>query len=185
MTITRTKLLKLERLIVGHIFAKNSFKPSKILSCLELAKTGSLTYLAQELQSFYWCPLPHRALHLWRTSVSPVLPQLPLVGKSIEWLWPTPTREPLASSQDGLGGAIDVMARSIGSGLLLPFVAYFVGHYCFKSIASNATRVVLVRVNPNHIHSPVYFDMHYVLEVARLRQLNISIAVKMETWNEI
>jgi len=85
-----------------------------------------------------------RILRYWRSSVSPTLSKLPLIGQVIDWLWPTPTREPLHTGADGLGGSIDFLARNISSGLLLPFAAFVVGRVCFRSVKSNYGRVVLV-----------------------------------------
>ena len=85
-----------------------------------------------------------RALQHWRTTVSPKLSQLPLIGRVIDWFWPTPTRQPLHSGADGLGGSIDFLARSFGAGLLLPFAAFVVGRVCFQSTKNSYKRVVLV-----------------------------------------
>eukprot|EP00731_Ephydatia_muelleri_P020447 Em0013g174a len=40
-----------------------------------------------------------RVLVYWRSSVSPVLSTLPVFGKILNWLWPTPTRVPRDTSQ--------------------------------------------------------------------------------------
>lgn len=119
----------------SQVVSNVSTNPLLVVAGVPLIPVGLVALEAADLEG--------RALNVWRANVSPLLPRLPLVGRPIEWLWPTPTRKPLASSQDGLGGAIDVMARSISSGLLLPFIAYFVGGYCFKSVSSNATRVFM------------------------------------------
>ncbi len=82
---------------------------------------------------------------MWQENVSPTLSRIPCVGRLIDWFWPTPTRAPLPSSQSGMGGTIDYIARSVSAGLLLPFAAYFVGRFCFKSVSkSNPRKVVLV-----------------------------------------
>ena len=92
-------------------------------------------------------PCSERALQHWRTTVSPKLSQLPLIGRLIDWFWPTPTRQPLHSGADGLGGSIDFLARSFGAGLLLPFAAFVVGRVCFQSTKNSYKRVVLVNFN--------------------------------------
>ncbi len=76
--------------------------------------------------------------------MSSKLSYVPLLGGYIDWIWPTPCREPLQSSQDGLGGSMDYLARSMSAGLLLPFAAYLVG-FCFRSVTkSNTKRIILV-----------------------------------------
>lgn len=88
--------------------------------------------------------LSERALQYWRTTISPKLSQLPLVGWLIDWFWPTPIRQPLHSGADGLGGSIDFLARSFSAGLLLPFAAFIVGRVCFQSTKNSYKRVALV-----------------------------------------
>ena len=92
-------------------------------------------------------PCSERVLQYWRTTISPKLSQLPLVGWLIDWFWPTPIRQPLHSGADGLGGSIDFLARSFSAGLLLPFAAFIVGRVCFQSTKNSYKRVVLVSCN--------------------------------------
>ena len=47
-------------------------------------------------------------------------------------------------TQDGLGGAVDAVSRSVSGGLLLPFLAYAIGNVCFKNVKNHLRRVVLV-----------------------------------------
>lgn len=100
-----------------------------------------------------WCVLilvdilahwSNRVLVYWRSSVSPVLSTLPVFGKILNWLWPTPTRVPRDTSQSDLGGAVDYLARSMTVGLLLPFAAYYTGKLCFKSMENGLKRMLLV-----------------------------------------
>ena len=86
----------------------------------------------------------NRVLVYWRSSVSPVLSTLPVFGKILNWLWPTPTRVPRDTSQADLGGAVDYLARSMTVGLLLPFAAYYTGKLCFKSMENGWKRMLLV-----------------------------------------
>ena len=86
-----------------------------------------------------------RALLFWQQNMSSVLSQTPVIGQLIDWFWPTPARAPMPSSQSGIGGTIDYIARSVSAGLLLPFAAYLVGRICFRFVKSNLRKVVLVR----------------------------------------
>lgn len=52
-------------------------------------------------------------------------------------------------TQDGLGGAIDTVSRSVTGGLLLPFLAYAIGNVCFKSVNNHLRRVILVSLKQN------------------------------------
>ena len=66
-------------------------------------------------------------------------------------------------TQDGLGGAIDTVSRSVTGGLLLPFLAYAIGNVCFKSVNNHLRRVILVSLKQTFlvytiiILSKVYF----------------------------
>ena len=80
----------------------------------------------------------------WRSSVSPALSSVPVLGRILNWLWPTPTRVPRDTSQSDLGGAVDYLARSMSVGLLLPFAAYYTGKFCFKSVENGLKRMLLV-----------------------------------------
>ena len=70
---------------------------------------------------------------------------MPLLGAAVDWYWPSPTREPHLSSQDGIGGTIDYLARNITAGLVLPFIAYTVGLIFFRSVPNHTKRILLVR----------------------------------------
>lgn len=85
-----------------------------------------------------------RLLQVWREEVSPQISTLPVVGGFIDWMWPTPTRQPLPPSQSGLSGSMDYLARSMSAGLLLPFAAYIVGLGFTSVTKNNAQRVILV-----------------------------------------
>ena len=78
----------------------------------------------------------------------------------MKWIWPAPKREPMVVSQDGLGGAIDTISRSVAGGLLLPFLAYAIGNVCFKSVDNHLRRVILVSWNQYQSRWPVllYID---------------------------
>ena len=73
----------------------------------------------------------------------------------MKWIWPAPKREPMVVSQDGLGGAIDTISRSVAGGLLLPFLAYTIGNVCFKSVNNHLRRVILVSWNQYWSRWPV------------------------------
>lgn len=85
-----------------------------------------------------------RLLEIWRNSISPTLSRVPILGPVMKWFWPAPKREPMEVTQEGLGGAIDNVSRSVTGGLLLPFFAYAVGNICFKSVNNHLRRVILV-----------------------------------------
>ena len=84
-----------------------------------------------------------RGIDLWRKKVSPRLSVAPLIGGIIEYLWPTPIREPHQSSQ-GPGNPVELLARNISAGLLLPFAAYLTGKTFFKWVKSTPKQVALV-----------------------------------------
>ena len=50
----------------------------------------------------------------------------------------------MAVTQEGLGGAVDSVSRSVTGGLLLPFIAYAIGKVCFKNVRNHLKRVILV-----------------------------------------
>lgn len=84
-----------------------------------------------------------RILDVWRSTISPTLSRIPFVGSFMKWCWPPPKREPMVVTQDGLGGAVDAVSRSVSGGLLLPFLAYAIGNVCFKNVKNHLRRVVL------------------------------------------
>ena len=84
-------------------------------------------------------------LEVWRHTISPVINRIPILSPVLKWFWPAPKREPMDVSQDGLGGAIDNISRSVSGGLMLPFLAYAVGNICFKNVSNHLRRVILVR----------------------------------------
>lgn len=91
------------------------------------------------------CGSISRILVLWRRSIAPWLKKVPLLGPAMDWYWPSPTREPHLSSQDGIGGTIDYLARNITAGLVLPFIAYAFGLIFFRSVPNHTKRILLVR----------------------------------------
>lgn len=69
---------------------------------------------------------------------------LRLLGPLVERLWPSPAREPHISTQEGLMGSLDYFTRSIGAGLLFPFIAYAVGLLFRNVIHGQARRTIVV-----------------------------------------
>ena len=52
----------------------------------------------------------------WDTGVakvSPLLSRIPILGRVINYWWPTPPREPHVSPPSGLSSSIDFLARSV------------------------------------------------------------------------
>jgi hypothetical protein len=96
-----------------------------------------------------------RLLNFWRRAVSPQIKSAPLFGRyldaAMEWLWPSPTREPHLATQDGLTGTIDNLARNITAGLSLPFIAYAVG-IIFKSVVHDHTKRILLVSSCSYWH---------------------------------
>ena len=89
--------------------------------------------------------IENRILAYWRSKVSPKLSTIPAVGRVVEYIWPTPTRQPYLSRSTGFNSAIDYVSRSVSGGLLLPVIAYIIGMKAFKS-RGKFQRIVLVSV---------------------------------------
>ena len=68
-----------------------------------------------------------RILTYWRSKVSPKLSSVPVIGRVVEYVWPTPTRQPYLSRPTGFNSVLDYVSRSVSGGLLLPIIAYIIG----------------------------------------------------------
>lgn len=91
------------------------------------------------------CTFNYRILALWRSSISPWIKSVCVLGSLVEWFWPTPSRVPHISTQEGLGGTVDYFTRSLSAGLLLPFIAYAVG-ILFHPVTENHTKRIIMVV---------------------------------------
>ena len=109
-----------------------------------LDKESTFKEVGQLIVCLFFFSFVCRLLDVLRSNVSPALNRIPVVGSMMKWIWPAPKREPMVVSQDGLGGAIDTISRSVAGGLLLPFLAYAIGNVCFKSVDNHLRRVILV-----------------------------------------
>jgi hypothetical protein len=91
--------------------------------------------------------LEEKTLKLWRNKISPFMSQVPIVGRVMEYFWPSLTREPFAGNRNGdsMGSTLDYLARSIAGGLLLPFCGYLIGMTIFKPKMNIFYKTLIVR----------------------------------------
>lgn len=120
---------------ITGVVASSGSSPGLVLICLPLIPVGLVLLEAADLEG--------RGLVYWRAKVSPVLSRIPVLGKVINYMWPTPPREPYVSQPSGLSSSIDFLARSVTGGLMLPLVAYYIGRSMFKK-AGSVQRIMLV-----------------------------------------
>ena len=98
-----------------------------------------------------------KTLSVWRKKISPVISKMPILGSIINYFWPEMKREPFANQNSGgsIIITIDYLARSIASGLMLPFLGYLFGKTLFGKTKLNTFQRTLLVTNS---HSHPYND---------------------------
>ena len=120
---------------ITGVVANSGNNPGIVLICLPLIPVSLVFLEAADLEG--------RGLRYWRAKISPLLSRIPILGRIINYWWPTPPREPHVSPPSGLSSSIDFLARSVSGGLLLPVVAYYIGRAAFKKTGS-VQQIILV-----------------------------------------
>lgn len=120
---------------ITSVVANSGHNPGLFLVCLPLIPVGLVFLEAADFEG--------RGLRYWRARVSPLLSRIPLLGRVINYIWPTPPREPYVSQPIGLASSIDFLARSVTGGLMLPVVAFYIGRAAFKK-NNNLHQILLV-----------------------------------------
>ena len=123
---------------LGRVVANSGSHPMLVMVGVPMISLSLIFLEAADLDD--------KTLLLWRQNISPVIPQIPVLGPIIGYFWPSLTREPCITRQNGMSSTLDYLARSISGGLMLPFMGYIAGRLFFKSKRNPIQRILLVSI---------------------------------------